>query len=40
LNELRPVGLSLETIFLQLTASESKSAAVPAVAASVPGGSH
>ena len=26
LNELRPVGLSLETIFLQLTASESKSA--------------
>jgi ABC-2 type transport system ATP-binding protein len=40
LNELRPVGLSLETIFLQLTASESKSAAIPAAAASVPGGSH
>jgi len=39
LNELRPVGLSLETIFLQLTASESKSAAIPAAAASVPGGS-
>ncbi len=40
LNELRPIGLSLETIFLQLTASESKSAAIPAAAASVPGGSH
>jgi hypothetical protein len=26
LNELRPVGLSLETIFLQLTASEAKKA--------------
>ena len=39
LNELHAVGLSLETIFLQLTASESKSA--PTVAAAVePGGSR
>jgi len=29
LNELRPVGLSLETIFLQLTASEAKKAGGP-----------
>jgi ABC-2 type transport system ATP-binding protein len=29
LNELRPVGLSLEDIFLQLTAAENKSQAVP-----------
>ncbi len=28
LNELRPMGFSLEDIFLQLTASEKKSAAV------------
>jgi len=38
LNELRAVGLSLETIFLQLTASESKSASK--TAAAEPGGSH
>ena len=38
LNELRAVGLSLETIFLQLTASESKSASQ--TAAAEPGGSH
>ncbi len=42
LNELRPVGLSLETIFLQLTASESKNAPAPQVAAASaePGGSN
>jgi ABC-2 type transport system ATP-binding protein len=40
LNELHAVGLSLETIFLQLTASESKSAPVPVGAAAGPGGSH
>jgi len=39
LNELRAVGLSLETIFLQLTASEAKDAAKPAVPAAEPGGS-
>ena len=39
LNELRAVGLSLETIFLQLTASESKGAAIAAVPAAEPGGS-
>jgi ABC-2 type transport system ATP-binding protein len=38
LNELRAVGLSLETIFLQLTASESKSASK--MAAAEPGGSN
>jgi ABC-2 type transport system ATP-binding protein len=40
LNELRPVGLSLETIFLQLTASESKSAPPVAAASAEPGGSN
>jgi ABC-2 type transport system ATP-binding protein len=40
LNELRAVGLSLETIFLQLTASESKSAPQMAAATPEPGGSH
>jgi ABC-2 type transport system ATP-binding protein len=40
LNELRTVGLSLETIFLQLTASESKSATKTAAATPEPGGSH
>jgi len=40
LNELRAVGLSLETIFLQLTASESKSAPQMAAATSESGGSH
>jgi ABC-2 type transport system ATP-binding protein len=40
LNELRAVGLSLETIFLQLTASESKSAPQVAAATAEPGGSH
>jgi ABC-2 type transport system ATP-binding protein len=40
LNELRTVGLSLETIFLQLTASESKSATKTAAAAPEPGGSN
>jgi ABC-2 type transport system ATP-binding protein len=39
LNELRPVGLSLETIFLQLTASESKSAPPAAAVSAEPGGS-
>jgi ABC-2 type transport system ATP-binding protein len=39
LNELRAVGLSLETIFLQLTASEAKDAAKTAVPAAEPGGS-
>ena len=39
LNELRAVGLSLETIFLQLTASEAKGAAIAAVPAAEPGGS-
>ena len=39
LNELHAVGLSLETIFLQLTASESKGAQ-PVGAASAPGGSN
>jgi ABC-2 type transport system ATP-binding protein len=39
LNELRAVGLSLETIFLQLTASEAKDAAIAAVPAAEPGGS-
>ena len=39
LNELRAVGLSLETIFLQLTASESKGAAKTAVPSTEPGGS-
>src|SRR6266550_6260305 len=38
LNELRAVGLSLETIFLQLTASEAKGAAIAAVPAAEPGG--
>jgi ABC-2 type transport system ATP-binding protein len=40
LNELRTVGLSLETIFLQLTASESKSATKTAAATPEPGGSN
>jgi ABC-2 type transport system ATP-binding protein len=40
LNELRAIGLSLETIFLQLTASESKSASKPAAATPEPGGSN
>src|SRR5262245_23597697 len=40
LNELRPVGLSLETIFLQLTASESKGATQPASSSKEPGGSN
>ena len=40
LNELRAIGLSLETIFLQLTASESKAAAKTAGASPAPGGSH
>lgn len=40
LNELRAVGLSLETIFLQLTASESKSASKMAAASEEPGGSN
>jgi ABC-2 type transport system ATP-binding protein len=40
LNELRAVGLSLETIFLQLTASESKSASKTAAATPEPGGSN
>jgi ABC-2 type transport system ATP-binding protein len=40
LNEMRAVGLSLETIFLQLTASESKSAPQMAAATPEPGGSH
>ncbi len=40
LNELHAVGLSLETIFLQLTASESKSAPAMATAIAEPGGSH
>ena len=40
LNELRAVGLSLETIFLQLTASESKSATKTAAATPEPGGSN
>jgi ABC-2 type transport system ATP-binding protein len=40
LNEMRAVGLSLETIFLQLTASESKSAPQVAAATAEPGGSH
>jgi ABC-2 type transport system ATP-binding protein len=39
LNELRAIGLSLETIFLQLTASESKTAAT-ASASKEPGGSN
>ncbi len=40
LNELHAVGLSLETIFLQLTASESKSAPKTAAATPEPGGSN
>jgi ABC-2 type transport system ATP-binding protein len=40
LNELRAVGLSLETIFLQLTASESKSAPKTVAATPEPGGSN
>jgi ABC-2 type transport system ATP-binding protein len=41
LNELHAVGLSLETIFLQLTASESKSAPTAVAAAMAePGGSN
>jgi ABC-2 type transport system ATP-binding protein len=40
LNELRAIGLSLETIFLQLTASESKSASKTAAATPEPGGSN
>jgi ABC-2 type transport system ATP-binding protein len=40
LNELHAVGLSLETIFLQLTASESKGAATPAVTTAKTGGSN
>ena len=40
LNEMRPVGLSLEKIFLQLTASESKSAAPVAAPHAEPGGSN
>src|ERR1700704_384107 len=40
LNELRPIGLSLETIFLQLTASESKGAAKTAAISTEPGGSN
>ena len=40
LNELRAVGLSLEDIFLQLTASESKSATKTAAATPEPGGSN
>jgi ABC-2 type transport system ATP-binding protein len=39
LNELRAIGMSLETIFLQLTASESKAAGKPA-ASTEPGGSN
>jgi ABC-2 type transport system ATP-binding protein len=39
LNELHAAGLSLETIFLQLTASESKSA-VSTAASAEPGGTH
>ena len=39
LNELRAIGLSLEAIFLQLTASESKDAAKAAAAPQEPGGS-
>jgi ABC-2 type transport system ATP-binding protein len=38
LNELHAVGLSLETIFLQLTASESKSAPLAVAAMAEPGG--
>jgi len=40
LNELRAIGLSLETIFLQLTASESKGASKTAAASQEPGGSN
>jgi gliding motility-associated transport system ATP-binding protein len=40
LNELRAIGLSLETIFLQLTASESKSASKTTAATPQPGGSN
>ncbi|HTM49856.1 MAG TPA: ABC transporter ATP-binding protein [Bryobacteraceae bacterium] len=40
LNELRAVGLSLETIFLQLTASESKGGAKPPAASKDNGGSN
>jgi ABC-2 type transport system ATP-binding protein len=40
LNELRAIGLSLETIFLQLTASESKSAPKTVAATPEPGGSN
>jgi ABC-2 type transport system ATP-binding protein len=40
LNELHAVGLSLETIFLQLTASESKSAPKTVAATPEPGGSN
>ena len=40
LNELRTVGLSLETIFLQLTASESKGPGKTAAPSTEPGGSH
>ena len=40
LNELRTIGLSLETIFLQLTASEAKDAPKTAAATAEPGGSN
>jgi ABC-2 type transport system ATP-binding protein len=40
LNELRTIGLSLETIFLQLTASESKDAPKTAAPTPEPGGSN
>jgi len=40
LNELRTIGLSLETIFLQLTASESKGPGKTAAPSTEPGGSH
>src|SRR6266850_1140219 len=40
LNELRAIGLSLETIFLQLTASESKGPGKTAAPSAEPGGSH
>jgi ABC-2 type transport system ATP-binding protein len=40
LNELRAIGLSLETIFLQLTASESKGASKTAAASEESGGSN